>query len=108
MPKKDEEIEITDQAESQADAAPAEPAEPPKPFEPPPAPQNSAPTEAQHEWMRKHPKHVRTSHGLSGAGFAERGTLHQDGTFVPEHVAPIVDSGSCFGVGVPIGRNGRI
>lgn len=65
-----------------------------------PAPQSSGPTAAQHEWLQKNPGHVRASHHFGR--MVNRGTLHADGSFVPEALHPVMDGPDCFGVGIPV------
>lgn len=74
------------------------------PYPDPPSPQNAPPTEAQNDWLLAHPRHSRMSHGLSLAGWVERGTLRTDGNFVPESLMPVHDGQGDFGVGVALGR----
>jgi hypothetical protein len=68
----------------------------------PPPPQRGAPSAAQHAWLLAHPNYVRSSHFFGQ--MIERGTLHEDGTFVPEAKHPVMDGPSCFGVGIPTKR----
>jgi hypothetical protein len=67
-----------------------------QPISPPPGP-----TVAQQNWMRSNPRYVRTSH--TPARFDARGTLHPDGSFIPEDVHPVMDGNGSFGVGIPLG-----
>lgn len=73
----------------------------PRPHQPLP------PTEAQHAWMRAHPRHIRTSHiGMGrpgGARYVDYGTLHPDGTFVSVLKHPVTEGNGAFGVGIPLG-----
>lgn len=62
----------------------------------------AVPTEAQHDWLRKNPRYMRTSHAYHK--FVERGTLYPDGTFVPVSKHPVTDGNGAFGVGIPLGR----
>lgn len=97
MAKKDEatEPQATVEIEQEVVATPVE-------MTPPPPPQRSAPTQAQHDWLARNPHYIRSSHAYSR--FINRGTLHPDGTFVPETVHPVMDGNGCFGVGIPLSR----
>jgi hypothetical protein len=65
---------------------------------------NAPPTEAQHDWLRKNSRHARMSHAPLGR-FGSRGTLHADGSFVPEGPGnPVMDGPGMFGVGIPAPR----
>lgn len=74
-----------------------EPLADPRPYQAPP------PSEAQIEWFRKNPHYVRSSH--ASVQFAERGTLHADGTYARAHAGPVLDGmAGSIGVGVPVLR----
>ena len=73
---------------------------PPVPYVETPIAPPAGPTVAQHEWMAKHPRHIR--HTGHRGRFIERGTLHADGSFIPESQHPVMDGPSCFGVGIPV------
>lgn len=71
-----------------------------EPLAAPPAPQSAGPTQAQHDWLQKHPNYVRSSHHFGR--MVIRGTLYADGSFIPEDRHPVMDGPDCFGIGVPV------
>ena len=69
---------------------------------------STTPTPEQHAWLRKNKGYARTSHAGIAAKFTSRGTLHSDGTFVPESGrTPVLDGNGSFGVGVVIAKRRR-
>jgi hypothetical protein len=70
--------------------------------EPAPAPRQP-PTKAQHDWLQKNPQYIPSARFFGR--MVERGTLHSDGSYVPEAKHPVIDGmeGS-IGVGIPLRR----
>lgn len=62
--------------------------------------QRAQPTHEQREWLRKHPAYAPMAHGF--VNFRDRGTLHPDGTFIPEAQHPPMDGGGPISVGIPV------
>jgi hypothetical protein len=60
------------------------------------------PSAEQHAWLQNNPRYVRASHFFGRT--IERGTLHEDGSFVPETKTPAMDGPNCFTVGIPLRR----
>jgi hypothetical protein len=67
-----------------------------------PAPQRVGPSAAQHAWLQNNPQYARASHFFGR--MVERGTLHEDGSFVSETKTPAMDGPTCFTVGIPLRR----
>ena len=66
------------------------------------AAQRRGPSAAQHAWLQAHPNYMQASHFFGR--MVERGTLHEDGSFIPETKTPAMDGPSCFTVGIPLRR----
>lgn len=70
-------------------------------FKAPPLRGAAPPTAAQRAWLGSHKTYVRMSHHRA-MKFSARGTLKQDGSFIPETAGhPVHDGGGDFGVGIP-------
>lgn len=64
-------------------------------------PRATSPTTAQINWLKANPQYIRTSHIRQRVSYEKRGTLHADGTFVPERPGqPVLDGNGAFGVGI--------
>jgi hypothetical protein len=86
-------------AEPELDVEPQEAAAP-VPFVEPVHHFRQGPSLEQHAWMAANPHYTQISHMRMGKATG-RGTLHQDGTFVPEGQHPVMDGPTCIAVGIP-------